>query len=195
MKQRITVGITALQGDFAAHQKALSRAGARTWLVRHPEELAQADAVVIPGGESTTMTLLGYENGLWQALKERALGGMPVMGTCAGIIMLARELVGETARVHPLGLLDVSVARNAFGSQVDSFEDSVEVRLAGVALTVPGVFIRAPAITQVGGHTEVLGTRRGEPVMVQQGKVLGLTFHPELTTDRSIIDYFLSLAG
>jgi 5'-phosphate synthase pdxT subunit len=195
LKQRITVGIIALQGDFAAHQKALSRAGARTWPVRHPEELAQADAAVIPGGESTTMTLLGYENGLWQALKERALSGMPVMGTCAGIIMLARELVGESARVHPLGLLDIAVARNAFGSQVDSFEDSVEVRLAGVALTVPGVFIRAPAITQVGGDARVLGTRRGEPVMVQQGKVLGLSFHPELTADRSIVEYFLSLAG
>lgn len=149
----------------------------------------------MPGGESTTMTLLGYENGLWQALNQRALDGMPVMGTCAGIIMLARELVGETARVHPLGLLDIAIARNAYGSQLDSFEDEVTVKLAGKEVIVPGVFIRAPAITQVGERTEVLGTRRGEPVMVQQGQVLGLTFHPELTADRSIISYFLGLAG
>ena len=194
MKQRITAGIIALQGDFAAHQQALSRAGARVQLIRHPERLRTVDAAVIPGGESTTMTLLGYENGLWRALKERALAGMPVMGTCAGIIMLARKLAGETAPVRPLGLLDITVARNAYGSQVHSFEDEVQVKLGSTPVTVPGVFIRAPAITRVGEPTRVLGIWRDEPVMVQKGRVLGLTFHPELTANSYVIEYFLSLA-
>ncbi len=195
MTGRPTIGIIALQGDFAAHRRAFSRAGAETRLVSSPDGLAAADALVIPGGESTTMTLLGYENGLWPAVREAARAGMPVMGTCAGIIMLARALHQEPAKITPLKLLDITLARNAYGSQVDSFEQSVRLRLNGEERTVPGMFIRAPAIIRMEPPTEAVGWLGDEIVAARKGNVLGLTFHPELAPDLTILRHFIALAS
>ncbi len=152
------------------------------------------DALVIPGGESSTMTLLGYENGLWPAVRKMAQAGTPVMGTCAGIIMLAEVLDEEASKVAPLGLLNITVSRNAYGSQVDSFEQSVRLRLDSDERTVPGVFIRAPAITHMVQPTEPFGWLGDEIVAVRKGNVLGLTFHPEMTDDLTVLRHFVGLA-
>lgn len=195
MPGRPTIGIIALQGDFAAHERAFRRAGCGTRLVRSPEELTGVDALVIPGGESSTMTLLGYENGLWPAVRKMAEAGVPVMGTCAGIIMLAKSLDEKASKVTPLGLLDIAVARNAYGSQVESFEENVRLRLSGEERTVPGVFIRAPAIVRVEQPTKAVGWLGDETVAVRKGTVLGLTFHPEMTSDLTVLRYFVALAA
>jgi 5'-phosphate synthase pdxT subunit len=186
-----TVGIIALQGDFSAHGKAFSRAGAAVTLVRTPDDLKGVQALAMPGGESTTMTLLGYGNGLWQAVKELAQAGMPVFATCAGVIMLATELAGENERVKPLGLLDITVSRNAYGSQVDSFEHQVRIKLAGNELDIPGVFIRAPLISGVRPPVEPCGWIDGQIVMVRQGAIWGMTFHPELSGNLTLQKAFL----
>jgi 5'-phosphate synthase pdxT subunit len=190
-----TIGIIALQGDFAAHERAFRRAGAQTRLVSSPDGIAGAEGLVIPGGESTTMTLLGYANGLWPAVREAAQAGTPVMGTCAGIIMLARALHQESAKITPLKLLDITLARNAYGSQVDSFEGDVRLRLTGEECTVVGVFIRAPAIIGLEEPTEAVGWLGDEVVAVRKGNVFGLTFHPELTGDLTILRHFVGLAS
>lgn len=195
MTGKPTIGIIALQGNFAAHKHAFHRAGADTRLVHSPEELAGVDALVIPGGESSTMTLLGYENGLWPAVREMAQAGTPIMGTCAGIIMLAKSLDEEASKVAPLGLLDITVARNAYGSQVESFEQSVRLRLNRKERTVPGVFIRAPAIIRMEQPTEPFGWLGDEIVAVRMGNVLGLTFHPEMADDLTILRYFVALSA
>jgi len=195
MAAQPTVGIIALQGDCGLHALAFRRAGARVRFIRLPEELAGVQALTIPGGESTTMTLLGYENGLWPAVNEVAQAGTAVLGTCAGIIMLATELREENSGVVPLKLLDIAVARNAYGSQVDSFEATVRLQLAAEPSEVPGVFIRAPAIVSVDAPTQAVGWLDGQPVMARKDKVLGLTFHPEVTGDLTIHRYFLSLLG
>jgi len=192
---RPTIGIIALQGDFAAHKHAFHRAGCNTRLVHSPQELAGVDALVIPGGESSTMTLLGYENGLWPAVRGMAEAGVPVMGTCAGIIMLAESLDEEASRVAPLGLLNITVSRNAYGSQVDSFEQSVRLRLDGDEHKAPGVFIRAPAITRMERPTKAFGWLGDEVVAVRKGNVLGLTFHPEMANDLTILRYFIATAA
>ena len=194
MPDRPTIGIIALQGDFAAHEHAFGRAGADTRLVVSPDELPGANALVIPGGESSTMTLLGFENGLWPAVRERAKAGTPVMGTCAGIIMLAKLVDEKASRVSPLGLLDITVSRNAYGSQVDSFEEDVRLELSGEQLEVPGVFIRAPAIVHLEQPTEPFGWLGDEIVAARKGNVLGLTFHPEMTGDLTVLRYFVGLA-
>ncbi len=194
MRSKPTIGIIALQGNFAAHKQAFHRAGADTRLVHSPEKLAGVDALVMPGGESTTMTLLGYENGLWPAVREMAQADVPVLGTCAGIIMLAEKLDEEASKVAPLGLLDITVSRNAYGSQVDSFEENVRLRLDSEERTVPGVFIRAPAIIRMEQPTEPFGWLGDEIVAVRMGNVLGLTFHPEMTNDLTILRHFVALA-
>lgn len=194
MPDRPTIGIIALQGDFAAHKHALHRAGADTRLVVSSDELPGVDALVIPGGESSTMTLLGYENGLWPAVREKAKAGTPVMGTCAGIIMLAAKLHAESLRITPLGLLDITISRNAYGSQVDSFEEDVRLKLGSEQLEVPGVFIRAPAIIHLEQPTEPFGWLGDEIVAARKGNVLGLTFHPEMTGDLTVLRYFVGLA-
>lgn len=152
------------------------------------------DVLVIPGGESTTMTLLGYENGLWPAVRKMAERGVPVMGTCAGIIMLADVLDEKASKVAPLGLLDITISRNAYGSQVESFEESVRLRLNGEERTVPGVFIRAPAIIRMEQPTKAIGWLGDETVAVRKGNVLGLTFHPEMTSDLTVLRHFVGLA-
>lgn len=186
------VGILALQGDFALHAAALERQGVAYLYVRRPEELAACRGLVIPGGESTTMTRLMDIVGLRQPILDFAAAGKPILGTCAGLIMLAARVDEDEKRhgVKPLGLLDVLVQRNGYGRQVDSFVD--EVAVAGRADPVPGVFIRAPRILEVGAGVEVVATWRGEPVGVRRGSVTGLAFHPEAGDSRATSPDFFS---
>jgi 5'-phosphate synthase pdxT subunit len=167
----VVVGVLALQGDFEAHSKMLDSLGAEPRAVRTPKDLEGLDGLVMPGGESTTMTLGIEREGLAEPLKELVRSGTPVLGTCAGMIMLDRE--------H-LGVLDVRARRNAFGRQVSSFEADVKVQGAGA---MRAVFIRAPWVDEVGEGVEVLAEVEGHPVAVRQGNVLAVAFHPELTGD------------
>jgi pyridoxal 5'-phosphate synthase pdxT subunit len=179
------VGILALQGGFAAHERVLQRLGATTRQVRVPSELEGLDALVLPGGESTVMTLGIEREGLKQPLRELAAAGTPILGTCAGMIMLDRA--------H-LGILDVLAERNAFGRQVHSFEASFAVD--GVdGGPVHAIFIRAPWIAEHGSDVEVLAEVDGHPVAIRQGKILALSFHPELTGEDRLHRFFLTLAG
>jgi 5'-phosphate synthase pdxT subunit len=175
------VGILAIQGDVAAHARALERAGARACEVRTEKDLDSLDALVLPGGESTTISKGMARLGLYGPLRERIRAGMPVLGTCAGAILLARQV--ENRPVETLELLDIIAVRNAYGTQVDSFATQVD---AGAAKGLEGlrcVFIRAPRLRRPGEEVRVLARVDGEPVLVQQGHVLAATFHPELTED------------
>lgn len=188
-----TVGVVAIQGDFAKHIEALQRLGKKGLEiieVRTPAELSKVERVIIPGGESTTVGLLMQRYGLGDALKKRAKEGMPVWGTCMGMIVMAKE-VDSRRDQYTLGLLDISVERNAFGAQVHSFED--EVQLEGMQEPVLGVFIRAPIVTKRGKTVDAIGTYDGKVVAVRQGKLLGTSFHPELTDDTRLHEWFLSL--
>lgn len=188
------VGLLALQGDFEKHRQALARVGRQTQLVRRADELARVGALVIPGGESTTLSRLIDRGGLRAPLLEFAAAGHPVLGTCAGLIMLSRGLVGERDEtwhgVRPLGLLDVTVRRNGYGRQVDSFSEEL-VLTDGLAPASESnespfraVYIRAPRIESVGPGATVIARRPdGEIVGVRQGNLVGLTFHPELAGD------------
>ena len=183
------IGVLALQGDFGAHGTALGEVGAETVEVRRADELATVDGLVVPGGESTTLLNLMADGPWFEALRAFHARGGAVLGTCAGAILLAREVLDP---VQPsLGLLDVTVRRNAFGRQVDSFE--TELTLAGETAPLPAVFIRAPRIVRVGAGVEVLARLEGEPVLVRQGRILAATFHPELTGDRRLQARFLAL--
>lgn len=184
-----TVGVVAIQGDFAKHIEAVSACGALAAEVRTPDDLMSVGRIIIPGGESTTVGLLMQRFGLGDALCERARAGMPVWGTCMGMILLAADIEGTEQ--FRLGLLDVTVRRNAFGAQVHSFED--EVAIKGLDQPVTGVFIRAPIVTRCGPDVEPLGTYQRSVVAVRQGAILGTSFHPELTDDRRLHQYFLSL--
>jgi 5'-phosphate synthase pdxT subunit len=177
------VGVLAIQGDFEAHSTALSELGAKPRAVRIPDDLDDLDALVIPGGESTTMTLGVEREGLADPLKQFVRSGRPVLGTCAGLILLDRE--------H-LGLLDVSARRNAFGRQLHSFEADLE--LAGLG-TVRGVFIRAPWVESHGQSVEVLAEIDGHPVAVRQSNILAVAFHPELTDDRRVHRWLVRTNG
>jgi 5'-phosphate synthase pdxT subunit len=185
----VKTGVLALQGDFREHLRVLSAAGAVAVEVRTPAELADVDRLVIPGGESTTMGMLARAYELVDPIRERALDGMPILGTCAGMIVLAERVVdGEPL----LSLMDITVRRNAYGRQVDSFEADVDVD--GIDHPVRGVFIRAPWIEDVGSDVRVLSTYEGRPVVLQQGSLLAASFHPELVGETALHDYFLSLA-
>jgi 5'-phosphate synthase pdxT subunit len=169
----LVVGVLAIQGDFEAHAGVLVRLGAEPRIVRTPADLDGLDALVIPGGESTTMTLGIEREGLPEPLRDLIRGGIPTLGTCAGLIMLDRD--------H-LGLLDVSARRNAFGRQVQSFEADLE--LAGFeGGPLRAVFIRAPWVEEIGDDVEVLSEMDGHPVAVREGNILAVAFHPELTDD------------
>lgn len=183
--QRATqVGVLALQGGFAEHRSALRRCGLDSLEVRTPDELHTVDALVIPGGESTTMLKLIDRFGLREPLVRRIEQGLPVLGTCAGAIVLATETSdGEP----PLGLLDLTVRRNAYGRQRESFEEWIEVREMGA---IPAVFIRAPLFERVGRKVEVLATWGDHPVLVRQGRLVASAFHPELTDDLRLHGYF-----
>jgi len=178
---RPTIGVLALQGDVREHLAALTACGAEAVGVRRTRELDACDGLVIPGGESTTMATLARTFGLMEPLRERVAAGLPVLGTCAGMIMLADRVVDGAPGQETLGGLDVTVRRNAFGRQVDSFEGPLQV--AGIDEPVHGVFIRAPWVEQVGPGVEVLATSHDHPVAVRQGRLLATSFHPEIATD------------
>jgi 5'-phosphate synthase pdxT subunit len=184
MKARRRVGVLAIQGDFEAHARALDRAGADAVLVRRPKELDALDALILPGGESTTIAKGMERLGLYEPLRAFAESGLPVLGTCAGAILLAREV--ENHPVRSLALLDVTAVRNAYGTQVDSFVAPAD---AGAARGLEGlrcVFIRAPRLRDPGACVEVLARVDGEPVLVRQRNVFAATFHPELTGDSRV---------
>ena len=188
------VGVLALQGDVAEHLSALRAAGARPSLVRRPEELDEVDGLIIPGGESTTMWKLAAIFELAQPLRKRVEDGMPVFGSCAGMIMLASRLGGSASGQETLGAIDMTVRRNAFGRQVDSFESDLEI--AGIGgPPFRAVFIRAPWVEQTGAEVEVLATEpvTSRIVAVRQGTALATAFHPELTPDGRIHELFVDM--
>jgi 5'-phosphate synthase pdxT subunit len=180
-------GVLALQGDFAAHLQALREAGAEAREVRRVAELPDLAGLVIPGGESTTLLRLMEEEPWSDALIRFHDEGGVIFGTCAGAILLAREV---QPRQKSLGLLDAVVRRNAYGRQIDSFETTVESAFG----PLPAVFIRAPRFETLGADVEVLATHRDEPVLLQQGRVLAATFHPELTASRAVHAHAVGLA-
>ncbi|MET9291918.1 pyridoxal 5'-phosphate synthase glutaminase subunit PdxT [Streptomyces sp. NPDC003077] len=187
-----TIGVLALQGDVREHVAALAAAGAAARPVRRPEELEEVDGLVIPGGESTTMSKLAVIFGLLEPLRAFVRSGRPVYGTCAGMIMLADKLLDGRADQETLGGIDMIVRRNAFGRQNESFEAAVEI--AGIeGGPVEGVFIRAPWVESVGGGAEVLARHDGHTVAVRQGNVLATSFHPELTGDHRVHALFVGM--
>ncbi len=187
------IGVLALQGAFAEHAAILSHLGVETMEVRLPKHLANLDGLIIPGGESTTISRLMREYQMDGPITQLALNGMAVMGTCAGMIVMAAEV--DSLDWPTLGLLDIAVKRNAFGRQVDSFETDLNIPALG-AEPFRGVFIRAPVVTSVGAKVEVLcRLSTGDIVAVRQGKCLALAFHPELTDDSRLHRYFLSVAS
>jgi pyridoxal 5'-phosphate synthase pdxT subunit len=188
------VGVFALQGDVAEHLRALGEVGARGVAVRRPDELDDVDGLIIPGGESTTMWKLTAAFDLLEPLRKRLGSGLPVFGSCAGMIMLADRLVGRASGQETLGGIDISVRRNAFGRQVDSFESDIALRGIG-GRDFRAVFIRAPWVEQAGPGVEILGTepRTGRIVAVRQGPALATAFHPELTPDRRIHEFFVNM--
>ncbi|MEU9125622.1 pyridoxal 5'-phosphate synthase glutaminase subunit PdxT [Streptomyces sp. NPDC048506] len=187
-----TIGVLALQGDVREHVTALADAGAQARPVRRPEELAEVDGLVIPGGESTTMSKLAIAFGMLEPLRAFVRAGRPVYGTCAGMIMVADKLLDAREDQETLGGIDMIVRRNAFGRQNDSFEAAIDV--AGIpGGPVEGVFIRAPWVESVGGAVEVLATYGGHTVAVRQGNVLATSFHPELTGDHRVHALFVDM--
>jgi 5'-phosphate synthase pdxT subunit len=189
-RTRPRIGVLAIQGDYAAHAEALSADGAEPVEVRKPEELAGLDGLILPGGESTTMLKFLTKHHFFEALKEYC-SHHPVFGTCAGAILLAREVRNPAQR--SLGLLDVAVERNAFGRQIDSAILVEETSLAGGPLEM--VFIRAPRIVATGPGVQVLALRKDSPVLVRQGHVLAATFHPELSADRRVHRLFVEIVN
>ena len=185
------VGVLALQGAVGRHADALTALGAAVVEVRTPGDLTGVDALVLPGGESTTVSRLLATSGLFEPVADRLAGGMPALGTCAGMILLAREVLDGRPDQRCFGALDVAVRRNAFGRQVDSFEAALEVRgLKGPPF--PAVFIRAPVVERVGEGVEVLATVDEHPVLCRQGNVTVAAFHPELSGDLRLHRRFVS---
>ncbi len=180
----------ALQGAFAEHVRALEAVGARTRLVRLKEDLAGLDGLVIPGGESTTMTMLMQRMGLYDAVRDAVNGGLPALGTCAGMIILADRISDGIEGQRGFGTLDIAVRRNGYGRQLESFESPLQ--LDGDPEAFPGVFIRAPVVLDA-GTTEVIVQHEGRPVGVRKGRTMALAFHPELSGDLRLHRRFLEL--
>jgi pyridoxal 5'-phosphate synthase pdxT subunit len=179
-------GVLALQGDFREHAKAFADAGATPIEVRTPDDLSRVDCLAVPGGESTTISKLARSSGLVEPIVQRAGAGMPVLGTCAGMIVMAERVIG----LEPLlGLVDITVRRNAYGRQVDSFEADLDVD--GVDHPVRGVFIRAPVVEEVGPRVRVLAEHEGRPVVLEQENLLVASFHPELAGETRLHEYLL----
>jgi 5'-phosphate synthase pdxT subunit len=184
------VGVLALQGAFREHREVLDALGVEAIEVRTPAEIDALDALILPGGESTTMGMLLDSSGVRVPLAERLADGLPVLGTCAGMILLARDVVDGRPDQEPFGVIDIAVRRNAYGRQRDSFEADLAVDgLPGGPF--PGVFIRAPRIETVGEHVEVLARHDDVPVLVRQGAVVVASFHPELSGDLRLHEWFL----
>jgi 5'-phosphate synthase pdxT subunit len=195
----LRVGVLALQGDVREHQRILTELGAQAPRVRTPADLDAVDALVLPGGESTTIARLAGVLGMLEPLRTAIAGGLPVYGSCAGMILLARRLLDAPADQQTFAGLDVTVRRNAFGRQVDSFETDLDVAVLGPP-RMRAVFIRAPWVEQAGPGVQVLARVEGGPadgriVAVRQGSVLATSFHPELTGDTRMHRYFLGLLG
>jgi 5'-phosphate synthase pdxT subunit len=186
----VKVGLLALQGAVAPHAVAVRDLGATPVEVRTPEQLADVDALIIPGGESTTMSKLLDSSQLREPLQARLADGMAVFGTCAGMIVLAATVLDGRADQRSLDAIDVTVRRNAFGRQIDSFEADLDI--AGFDHAFHAVFIRAPFVEHVGPEVEVLATVDGHPVLCRQGPILVSAFHPELTGDRRLHEQFLA---
>lgn len=182
------VGILALQGDFALHARSVKRLGLEWRFIRDTESLQDCSALILPGGETTTFSKLLKKTGLFRAIQTFSKDHT-IMGTCAGCITLAKNIIDE--RIETLGLIDIEVRRNAYGRQVDSFIDSVNISVFNGQSDYEGVFIRAPVIHSVSGKTEVLGLHGNEIVMARNKNILVTTFHPELTTDNRIHRYFI----
>ncbi len=182
------IGILALQGDFEKHRQVISRIGCESILVRTKAELDSVAGLIIPGGESTTLTNLMKKHGLWEEMlvfgRQR-----PIFGTCAGLIVLAKHVVNN--HVETLELIDLTVARNAYGRQVDSFIDDLRLNLNGHPENLEGVFIRAPKIVSIGEKVTPLAWHKEDWVMVESGNIMVATFHPELTDDTRVHEYFM----
>ena len=185
------IGVLALQGAFAAHSDCLASIGVQSVEVRTLEQLNSVDALLMPGGESSTMSQLLESSGLFDPISARIADGMPVFGTCAGMILLASEIIDGRSDQRSFSAIDISVRRNAFGRQVDSFEGTINSSVGDFQ----GIFIRAPRIERVGDGVEVLGSINKEPVLVRQGNVLAASFHPELSNDARLHEYFISITA
>jgi len=183
----VKAGVLALQGDFREHMRVFADLGAAPIEVRTPEDLSRVEVLAIPGGESTTMSLLASSAGLVEPVLERARAGMPMLGTCAGMIIMAERVIGLEEPVLPL--VDVTVERNAYGRQVDSFEADLDV--AGVDHQVRGVFIRAPVVREIGDQVRVLARYESAPVVLEQGNLVVASFHPELVGETRLHAYLL----
>ncbi|MDV6374021.1 pyridoxal 5'-phosphate synthase glutaminase subunit PdxT [Deinococcus arenicola] len=190
------IGVLALQGAFREHRRLLESLGSTVQEVRLPADLAGLDGLILPGGESTTMAHLLTEYGLWEPIRGFSAGGGAIWGTCAGAILLAREVRGAPpqfgGRQDSLYLLDATVQRNAFGRQINSFAAPLPVQ--GLDTPFPAVFIRAPAFSEVGAAAAVLAHWEGQAVMLRQGNILATAFHPELTNDSRLHEFFLKMA-
>jgi len=189
----VRIGVLALQGDVREHLASLTALGVDTLTVRRPSELERCDGLVIPGGESTTIAKLARNFELLEPLRARIKGGMPAFGTCAGMILLADRIVDGTAGQETIGGLDITVRRNAFGRQVDSFEDDLDVQ--GLEEPVHAFFIRAPWVEETGPEVEVLATSKGHPVAVRQGHLLATSFHPEVGADARMHAVFVAMVA
>ena len=183
------VGVLALQGAFAAHQRALAATGASTRQVRQPADLDGLDALVMPGGESTTMSRLLTTSGLFDEIKALVSDGMPVFGTCAGMILLATDVLDGRDDQRSFGAIDLSVRRNGYGRQIDSFE--ADLHVTDFDAPFHAIFIRAPKVEAVGPGVEVLAEHEGVPVIARQGRIMVASFHPELTADPRLHARFL----
>jgi pyridoxal 5'-phosphate synthase pdxT subunit len=184
-----TVGVLALQGAFEVHQRRLHELGVRAPLIRTPAELATVDALILPGGESTTMSRLLTTSGLFDDLQERLDDGMAVFGTCAGMILCAVDVLDARPDQRGFGIIDITVRRNGYGRQLDSFES--ELHVAGIDGPFHAVFIRAPLVERVGPDVDVLACHDGVPVLVRSGRCTVAAFHPELTDDSRLHQLFL----
>lgn len=189
MEHVLTVGVLGLQGAVREHVRAIEHYGGRAVVVKNADELAELDGLILPGGESTAIRRLIDKNDLLLPLQEFAKEGKPIFGTCAGLILLAKNVVGHEE--GHLRLMDVTVERNSFGRQKDSFE--AEITVAGVASSMTAVFIRAPHITAAGENVEVLAKYEGRIVAAREGQFLGCSFHPELTDDHRLTAYFIEM--
>ena len=185
-----SIGVLALQGDYEAHAKQLAAVGANPVEVRLPKDLAGLDALILPGGESTTMNKLIDRFGLRKPLIDFCKS-KPVWGTCAGMIMLSKKIEDNQSNVTPFGLLDIDVLRNGYGRQVFSFEDKIDVSFGNGTSKLAATFIRAPKVTRIGKDVKVLGKFNDDPVLIRQNNILASAFHTELGDDTTLLSYFL----
>ena len=187
------VGVLALQGAFNLHVQALKRLGVEAIEVRTLENFEASQALIIPGGESTTMSFLLESSGIFEALQERSNNGMPILGTCAGMILLSSKITDGRNDQKPLKLIDIEVRRNGYGRQIDSFESDLMVK--GFENFFKGVFIRAPLVESVGENVDVLAELNGQPIMCRQESTIVTSFHPELADDDRIHAEFLEMVS